>query len=128
MAADERTLSGQVRSGLRWSLLNTALGRLGTFASGIALARLLDPKQFGVFAVALLVMTLLLSLNDAGASACVVRWQGEIEEISGTGTTLTVIMSLGLFAVMYAITPYFTAAVHTPTATGVVRLMCVGVS
>lgn len=127
MSPEETSLTSQVRSGLRWSFLNTAVGRAATFLSGIVLARLLSPKDFGIFAVSLVVLQFLLSLNDIGVSACLVRWTGDVDEILGTGTVMAVGVSVLLFGVMFAIAPLFTGAVHAPQATGVVRLMCVGV-
>lgn len=127
MSTDAGDLGRQVKSGLRWSLVNTALGRAGTFISGIALARILAPRDFGVFAVALVVMQLLLSLNDIGVSACLIRWQGDIDEVAPTGTTVILLASALLFAGMYVAAPWFAEAVRVPASTGVVRLLCAGV-
>ncbi|ASO22912.1 PST family polysaccharide transporter [Actinoalloteichus hoggarensis] len=70
---DTRSLGGRFRRGLRLSLLNTVLSRAGTFLLGMLLARLLVPEQFGVYAAALVVAQLLLTVNDLGAAAALVR-------------------------------------------------------
>ncbi|WP_157163139.1 oligosaccharide flippase family protein, partial [Actinoalloteichus spitiensis] len=69
-------LGARVRRGLGLSLANTLLSRVGTFAMGIALARLLAPDEFGAYAAALVVQNLLLAVNDLGAAAAVVRQPG----------------------------------------------------
>ncbi|WP_030104565.1 oligosaccharide flippase family protein, partial [Actinoalloteichus caeruleus] len=61
-------LGARVRRGLGLSLANTLLSRVGTFAMGIVLARLLAPDEFGVYAAALVVQHLLLAVNDLGAA------------------------------------------------------------
>lgn len=66
-------LASQVRHGLAWSSINSLVLKLGTFAIGIILARLLAPEQFGVFAVALTVQLVLMSLADLGMTADLVR-------------------------------------------------------
>jgi O-antigen/teichoic acid export membrane protein len=126
-AQDEGDLGQQVRAGLRWSLINTIFGRGAGFAAGVVLARILAPKDFGVFTVALVVVTLLLSLNDVGVSTAIVRWQGDLEEITATGTTLIFVFSLLLYAGMFVSAPWLSSALRTPGATGVVRLLSFGV-
>ena len=126
--AETGELGGQVSRGLRWSLVNSAAGRAGSFIVGVALARILAPHDYGVYAVALIMMQLVLSLNDLGTSPAAIRCEAEeLPRVTSTGATLTALMSVVLFAVMFAATPLFTSLVHTPQATGVVRLMCVGV-
>ncbi len=66
-------LRAQVRSGLVWSVLNNVLLRVGTLAVGIVLARLLSPEDFGVYAVALTVQAVLMTVADLGLSADLVR-------------------------------------------------------
>ncbi|APU17752.1 MULTISPECIES: oligosaccharide flippase family protein [Actinoalloteichus] len=70
---DAGSLGGRFRRGLRLSLLNTVLSRAGTFALGVLLARVFVPEQFGVYAAALVVQQLLLTVNDLGAAAALVR-------------------------------------------------------
>jgi len=75
MSDDARTqnLAGSVRGGLAWSTLNSLALRAGSFALGIVLARLLTPNQFGVYAVALTVQAVLMTLADLGLSADLIR-------------------------------------------------------
>ncbi len=67
------SLVTQIGHGLAWSSINSLLLKLGTLAIGIVLARLLAPEQFGVFAVALTVQLVLMSLADLGMTADLVR-------------------------------------------------------
>jgi lipopolysaccharide exporter len=73
MGERQGDLGAQVRHGLAWSSINSLVLKLGTFAIGIVLARLLAPEQFGVFAVALTVQLVLMSLADLGMTADLVR-------------------------------------------------------
>lgn len=70
---DPASLGGQVRRGIAWSAMNNLALRLGTLALGIVLARLLTPEEFGVYAVALTVQAVLMTLTDLGLSADIVR-------------------------------------------------------
>ena len=66
-------LGGAVRRGLVWSSINSALLRLGSLLLGIVLARLLAPDEFGIYAIALTVQSVLITLADLGMSVDLVR-------------------------------------------------------
>ncbi|MBP2322246.1 PST family polysaccharide transporter [Kibdelosporangium banguiense] len=120
------TTQGPIRKALRMSLLNTVVGKLGTFVTGIVLARLLMPHDFGVYAVAFVALIALLSLNELGVSLAIVRWPGDPERIRPTVTTISVVTSIFVYLLCWFGAPAFTAAMEVPEATGVVRVLCVG--
>jgi O-antigen/teichoic acid export membrane protein len=125
--AERAGLAGKVRSGLAWSLLNTILGKAGTLVVGIALARILDPADFGVFAVALVALFAVLAVNELGVSLALVRWPGDPRTIAPTVTTLSIASSLVLYAACFLAAPSFSHALNAPEATGVVRLLALAV-
>lgn len=116
-----------VRKALSFSALNTVLAKLGSFLTGVVLARLLVPEDFGVFAVALVVLSAVLSMNELGVSLALVRWPGDPLRIAPTVTTISMGSSVLLYAVCWFGAPAFSAALGAPDATGVVRLLCVAV-
>jgi O-antigen/teichoic acid export membrane protein len=126
-AAGAAGLGELVRKGLTWSFLNTVVGRAGTMLVGIVLARLLSPADYGVFAVALVALNALLSVNELGVSLAIVRWPGSLERIGPTVTTLSLAASALLYAACYAAAPWASAAMGSPEAAGVLRLLCAGV-
>lgn len=67
------TLRARVGAGLAWSTVNSLVLRVGNFLVGIFLARILAPEQFGVFAVALTVQAVLMTLADLGMSTDLIR-------------------------------------------------------
>lgn len=122
-----RTLEQQVGKGLSWSLVNTLAGRLGSFLAGIVIARIVAPEDFGVYAVALVVLNLLLSMNELGVSVALVRHPGSVAAIAPTVTTLAIATSAALFIASWFAAEPFAAAMGVPEATGIVRLMSVAV-
>lgn len=116
-----------IRVGLGWSLLNNMLGRAGTMLAGIVLARLLVPEDYGVFAVALVVLNALLSMNELGVSLAIVRWPGDVRRVAPTVATLALVSSLTLYALCFALAPAVASSLNAPEATGVLRLLCLSV-
>ncbi len=121
--SESAVLHKKVRGGLGWSMLNNVLGRLGTFVSGVAMARLLSPNDFGTFAAALAVMQIFLGLNDIGLSAAVVRWPGSIERVAGTVMTVVIGTSVLFFGVYAALVPAFASLLHVPGATSLLLVL-----
>jgi len=126
-AGTEPELGDQVRSGLRWSLLDNTAGRLISLGTGIVVARILVPSEFGVFAIALVALNLLNSINDVGMSASIVRWPGKLDDVAPTALTLIFVFSLVGYAIFFAAAPWYCTALHAPQAAGVLRLLSLAV-
>lgn len=106
-----------------WSVLNTAISRIGTLGIGILLARVLGPESFGTFAVALVALTAVLSFNELGVSLAIVRWPGDPARIVPTVNTISIAGSALFCGVAVLMAPLFTAAMGDPEATDVVRVL-----
>ncbi len=124
----DAALGSAVSKGLWWSLLNTVVARLGTFVSGIVLARLLVPEDYGVFAVALVTMTALLSINELGVSLSLLRWSdADARRVAPTVATLAMLNSLLLYAACFAAAPAIADALNAPDAVLLLRVLGVSV-
>jgi PST family polysaccharide transporter len=117
----------KVSKALGMSFLNTAIGKVGTVLTGILLAHILVPADFGAFAVALVALGAVLSINELGVSLALVRWAGNPRDIAPTVTTLSMVSSAVLFVMCWFGAPEFAAQLGSPGATGVVRLLCASV-
>lgn len=117
-------------SALAWSLLNTAVARFGTLGIGIVLARLLGPESYGSFAVAMVALLAVLTINELGVSLAIVRWPEEPARIAPTVTTISILSSAVICVAGLAVAPWFADRMGDPGATDVVRVMvcCVLVS
>jgi PST family polysaccharide transporter len=103
------------------------VGRLGTLAIGIALARILGPAEFGTFAVAMVALLAMLSFNELGVSLAIVRWPGDPREIAPTVATISVLSSCLIYVGCLLGAPAFATAMGDPQAAGVVQLLALNV-
>ncbi len=119
-------LGQRFRSAARWSLINTVVIRLGNFATGIVLARMvLGPAAWGVYGVAQTVLLVLLSANELGVSLAIVRWEGDPRRFAPTVLTLSTVSSSLLYVALFTAAPALARALGSPDAAGVLRVMCV---
>lgn len=109
--------------GLRWSLLGSVSTRLGGLVLGIALARLLTPADFGLYAIALSAMAFVMHVNDIGLIAATVQWRGRLEEMAPTATTLALASSVLIYGLFWVAAPSFAGLAGSPEAAPMVRLL-----
>jgi len=121
-------LGRKVAVAARWSLLNTVLVRIGTFATGVILARfLLGPHEWGLYAVGAVVLAVLLSANEMGVSLALIRWEGDIRRFAPTVLTLSTASSLSLYALLYVSAPAVAGMLGSAEATPLLRVLCLAV-
>ncbi|WP_026425883.1 lipopolysaccharide biosynthesis protein [Actinokineospora inagensis] len=121
------TVGSKVGNGVLWSLLNTAVLRLGILVSGIALARILTTEDYGVFGVAAAVLIVLHAFNELGVSLALVRWERDVREFAPTAMTISVGTSAVLYAALFATAPVICDLMGSPTSVPVVQVLCVAV-
>ncbi|WP_375386212.1 lipopolysaccharide biosynthesis protein [uncultured Microbacterium sp.] len=110
-----------------WSFGNTVVARLGTLAIGIALARVLGPSEFGVFAIATVALAAVLSFNELGVSLAVIRWRDDPSTIAPTINTIAVGSSMILTVGMILTAPWISTALGDVQATPVVQVIALSI-
>jgi lipopolysaccharide exporter len=122
VTAEPASIAAAVRRGLLWSTLNSLALRFGSLAVGIVLARLLAPEAFGVYAIALTVQSVLVTLVDLGLSADLVRAEDPARR-APTVATLSLINGVALALVMTLAAKPVAVLMGAPDAAGVVAVL-----
>jgi O-antigen/teichoic acid export membrane protein len=109
--------------GLRWSLVGTLGTKVGSFAMGLVLARLLTPADYGTFGIAMAALALLMHINDVGLIAAVVQWRGKLEDVAPTAATLAAVFGIVVYGIFFVTAPAYSSFSGEADAAGVVRLL-----
>lgn len=120
--APEQGLAARVRAGVMWSALSNLTLRMGTLVTGIFLARILTPEAFGVFAIALTVQAVLMTVSELGLAADLVR-HGRFAERGPTIATVALVSSGALTIGVWLGAPSIAGFLGSTDATSVVRVM-----
>jgi O-antigen/teichoic acid export membrane protein len=121
-----RDLESKVRTGAKWSLLNSIVLSGGGILIGAVLARtVFGPAAWGIYALSQVVLALLLSINELGVSAAIIRWEGDVRSFARTVVTLSLIASTLMYMTLYGIAPIITRLFKIPDATPMLRLLCI---
>lgn len=102
---------------LRWAI------RLTGLVSTLVLARLLTPKDFGVVAIAMIVVEMFEILSLTGQVAAVVRHRDPTREHYDTAWTISVITGLGIGAAIFVIAPLTSIYFHDERSTVVMQCL-----
>jgi O-antigen/teichoic acid export membrane protein len=123
---DNRDLGGLVRRGAAWQLVNVAFGRFGQLGLGIVIARILSPGDFGVYAVALVVYGIVVSLNELGVSNALIRG-GEDPKSGHVVSSISLLTSGVLALAMAASSTQIATLLGAPKAASTVAVLSITV-
>lgn len=113
----------QLGRSLAWSGAGAALMRVGQVMVGIVAARLLTPEDFGLFAVTIVVYSVIASISDLGVGSAVVREHKNLDEIAPTAVTLSLVSTAGLGLVMWLAAPQIASVLAQPESARAIGVM-----
>jgi lipopolysaccharide exporter len=120
---DQRPLSAAVRRGALWSLATTILLKVFGILVTAVVAHILDPHDFGVFAVALTTYQIVSTIGELGVSACLLRADLDIDSLAPTMATVAVATSAIQAAAMIAFAKPIAEALGSAQAAEPIRVM-----
>jgi O-antigen/teichoic acid export membrane protein len=110
--------------GAAWSTLDVIVSRVGNFALGVAIARIVAPKEFGVFAIALVVHTVVVNISDFGVSAALIRDDPErVSSGAPTVVTISLVASAALGGLVALLSGTLARALSSPAAATPIAIM-----
>jgi lipopolysaccharide exporter len=124
---DGAALEERVGRGVAWSALNAGVLRLSQFGMSIIIARVVAPREFGVFVVALTVYAIIVNVSEVGVGSALLREVDRAREIAPTISTIAITTSALLAGRMVATAPWFASALGSTAATNSVRVMALTV-
>ena len=125
IASGESALGRRVGKSVLWQAANTSTLRAISFLTGLLLARLVAPHEFGVYTVAYTISTVLGSLISFGFVYAIVREHERTAQIAPTILTLSIATSSLVTVMMVGTAPYLAGFMGAASATNAVRLLSV---
>lgn len=115
-------LVAQAAKSVKWSILYNVVPRLVTPFSTMILAALLTPADFGLVAISTFVIAFAGILSELGLGNTVIQRQTEIEESATSSLWLSIIMSLGLYLILWVVAPQISLMYDNSRVTDVIRV------
>ena len=111
-----------------WNYLIFALSKSSTLLMTIVVARLLTPTEFGVFALAILVVNLFDYVKDLGVAAALVQNRRDWGLLAPTGLTLSILFGLLASGLLVATADLAADALGEPELDGLIRVLAIGLA
>ena len=121
----QRSLATTVRNGAIWSLSTTVILRFASIGITAIVARLLSPHDFGVFAVATTVFTIVSALGEFGVTSCLARVDLDVDALAPTLWSVSLVSSLVMAGVLYEFAGPISAGLGSRDAAHPVQVMAI---
>ena len=106
---EENSLRNKTIKGVGWSAADALLGQGVTFVTGLVLARLLSPEEYGLVGICLIFTTNLNGIVDSGFSNALIRKKDTTNEDYNT----MFITNLGISIVLYVLLFFASSNIST---------------
>jgi lipopolysaccharide exporter len=103
--------------GLRWTV------RLTGVVSTVILARLLSPNDFGIVAIAMIVVGLFEMLSWTGQELAIIRHATPTSEHYDTAWTISAIIGFAIAGLIFAVAPFATQYFHDVRSVAVIQCL-----
>ncbi|MBB5712264.1 oligosaccharide flippase family protein [Sphingomonas xinjiangensis] len=116
------SLTTQVRSAVIWRSGTQILGQLLTWASTFVVIRLLDPVDYGLFAMTQVVLVLLNMLNGYGLASALIQRKDAGVQAQRQLFGMLILLNVGLAAVQFAAAPLAASYYRQPMVADLLRV------
>ena len=116
-------LGRRVVTGARFVALNRVVQMVATWVTTVALARFLDPSEYGLAGMALVVFAILTVFQDSGLHAALIQRRDRIQEAVDTATAYTPILGVAVLLLCFALAPLAGVFFHRHEVTDLVRAL-----
>lgn len=109
-----------------WNYLIFALSKSSTLLMTVVVARMLTPTEFGIFALAVLVVNLFDYVKDLGVASALVQNRRNWGVLAPTGLSLSILFGLFASALLAATADVAAHALGQPELVGLIRILAIG--
>ncbi|MDM1344682.1 lipopolysaccharide biosynthesis protein [Acinetobacter pseudolwoffii] len=117
------SLKKQAIAGIKWTFVQQFSVQIINFAVQIILARLLMPEMFGLVAMVVVFMSIGQALMDGGMTSSIIRTKNPDQLDYSTVFITNIIMSLGVYGVIFIAAPYIALFYNQEILTNIIRVL-----
>lgn len=121
----EQSLKDKTVKGVVWSAVERFSVQGVQFLVTLVIARILDPKDFGLVGMLTIFLAVAQSLIDSGFSQALIRKQDRSEEDNCTVFYFNIVVSALLYLLLYALAPFVAKFYNEPQLTDLMRVICI---
>ena len=117
-------ISNKAVKSVKWTFFAEILPRISAPIVILFLARLLTPADFGIVAIATIVIGFAAIFQSLGFEQALIQRETDVNTAANIVFWSNVSLSLVIYVAAYVAAPYVADFFHTPAATAVIRVLC----
>lgn len=121
------TLKQQTISGITWSIVDNAYTQIITFGVGIILARLLEPREFGLIGMIMIFIAIAQSFVDSGFSQALIRKKDCSENDYNTVFYFNIFIAVVFYFILYFSSGLISSFFKQDELINIIKVMGLGV-
>jgi PST family polysaccharide transporter len=118
-----KSLAANVQANALWAMATTVLLRLSNIGLTAVVAHILTPRDFGIFAVALTVFTIVSAIGEFGVVSCLIRADLDVDALAPTLCAVSWGSSVVMAGLIYLFAEPIAAVLGAAGAANPVRVM-----
>jgi len=119
------SLKKQTISGIKWTFIANIIQRVLTFGATVILARILSPADFGLFALAFVMIDGFHVFKSLGFDSALVRRKEDVDKAANTAFFLIPPMGIILFLILLIIAPLGAKFLNNSSVANVIRALAI---
>ena len=125
-------IMSQVAVASKWSAITQVMIKIITPLVSVILARILTPGDYGVVAIATMIVSFTEVFTDAGFKKFVIQYEGannkqELSKIATVAFWSNLVLALFSYVIIFLSAPYLAVSLGNAQATNVIRLLSLGI-
>lgn len=120
----KQSLKDKTVKGVLWSSVERFSVQGVQFLVMLVIARLLDPKDFGLVGMIAIFLAIAQTLIDSGFSQALIRKQDRTETDNSTVFYFNIVVSTLLYLILYAVAPWVASFYNEPQLCSLMRVLC----
>lgn len=116
-------IGAKTKSGLYWNVITRILYELFRFGTSIIVARILDPKDFGIVSIATIVIFYTNTITNFGFNQALVQKKDITARHINSVFTLDLTISICMAGLFYTLAPTIASFFNSPESRDVIRVL-----
>ena len=117
------SLEGRALRSTGWVALGLGVSQVASLFALYVLARILDPEDLGLVALAWTVLYFVEQIQETGVGSALIHRRGEVKEAAASALLYSPVLSVLLYLVVFAVAPTVARFLHSPDLVEVLRVM-----
>jgi O-antigen/teichoic acid export membrane protein len=119
----EVELSKKVKHGIKWQFIANMVGQVIYLVNGVVLARILEPRDFGIYGMSLVLSNFVFMFWNLGLNAAIIQKKEIVTENLNTAFTLSLIMGISCFFIVWLSAPLLALFFKEPIIIPMARII-----